>query len=1238
MRELDKLNGVADDASAKGNDAKAEATPGKAPLFVQRSGGSAAPSDPAVVQPIAERGVSSGGSEVPYRAQMEQGFGTSFQNVSFHGGTEAAASSRAIGADAYTMGNSIAMSATPTPHLVAHELAHVVQQQAGAGPSSGVGKAGDSFESEADSAASKVAAGGTSDIAAKYGAITGGMAGSIQRKAVQRYESGEHALLGAGPSYPVGAGDLTLPNGAKVFSGELVAFGDFYSDMVQLQEAPRQEVEALAGMCRLEAVWYQARRMVAQGMGRPEDATAGLVANQAAPGSGGNTLSTPAAANAPHPQGGPNAANLVTLPRIDGSNPIWQNANAIIPGTGVSVAACRQQIFNQFTTVWAAFNVSFDPNTLPETGVGMLRATIGRRRFRGTNDSTPRQGDAQHGTTAAQRGNDPNPWRPNDHEGPAGDPGHLGGDYLDLAQNNLAHFSPDNFFHWKDQHERACRAHAGAHDDQGRAMALASDNFGSHFLTDRFSTGHFVDKAELMTYATGMMVDVAKHNVPGAAKKTDDQLLRAELSSAVAVCFNDPSVLSKWEEGVNEAVANNTVTSGEGRIMRNLTHGMISDMITDVLMESPWRRMGSTPVEPENDFSTPDGRDGADRARGQGPNSLNRGSARADGQSYQLGVGNLAALQVHDALNAIGFTVENGMGDRWRCQGDDHLQQQTMNIANACVQASQAQVRAGASNPDGIKAFLPQHAWMDPSWIADYFQGQWAGAELDPAKISQLQAMVTGAKIDLNVDGGHRPQSDLMTRICHQIMEVLFKPAPTGPSSHEGSHGTGLNISMLKAFLIQRLGDMVSMAYAAASAQDIPQSALELYAPRDNDGHTLPRAANNFVWHGDNITFDLNTTGCAAGTYTLQAKCYNRDMSYDVEQTGMPGYSLVDAQERSHGIHDHDEEYTRVPIQVVVAAQPNGADPNAPVRQRVTVHVPQQGGNWASQNLWYDQLDRYIVVTGDAAGACNIGRSNVELEGMGNPAPADHMPRATGNDATSSPDRDPHAAPGQTGAAAQWVPRIKGIHNDQFKWTGHQCAFRIEVENPPPDNRTVALNVQTWEHNWIESDDLLGQHAVDATFHIGQTVSEWITVAPNPHGDTPYLKVLQNGHKIGESKREGHNSGHNDPAPVPQGQATLAKNFVWNGNVVRFQVEPADAQEVYVDFSTSFEMADLLFGVYAAGSAATSPSAQRVQVVNGWASADAGNISHNISAKVYRDHGLHEKIGESPNRQRHMSW
>jgi hypothetical protein len=72
------------------------------------------------------------------RAEMEARFGADFRDVRVHDGAAAAASAAAIHAKAYTVGRDIAFGAghyaPQTPggeHLLAHELAHVVQQSRG---------------------------------------------------------------------------------------------------------------------------------------------------------------------------------------------------------------------------------------------------------------------------------------------------------------------------------------------------------------------------------------------------------------------------------------------------------------------------------------------------------------------------------------------------------------------------------------------------------------------------------------------------------------------------------------------------------------------------------------------------------------------------------------------------------------------------------------------------------------------------------------------------------------------------------------------------------------------------------------------------------------------------------------------------------------------------------------------------------------------------------------------------
>lgn len=107
-----------------------------------------------------------GGGEIPYRAEMEEGFGADFSDVRAHLGQADAMG--ALGAEAATRGDDghVAFADTaPDKETVAHELAHVEQARHGAGSGGGVAakslsESGDAAEREADAAAAVVAGGG----------------------------------------------------------------------------------------------------------------------------------------------------------------------------------------------------------------------------------------------------------------------------------------------------------------------------------------------------------------------------------------------------------------------------------------------------------------------------------------------------------------------------------------------------------------------------------------------------------------------------------------------------------------------------------------------------------------------------------------------------------------------------------------------------------------------------------------------------------------------------------------------------------------------------------------------------------------------------------------------------------------------------------------------------------------------------------------------------------------------
>jgi len=103
------------------------------------------------------------------REFMESRFGHDFSRVRVHTDAQASASARAVQANAYTVGSDIAFRSglyTPATNqgraLLAHELAHVVQQNSGAPLPSGIdGGPADPLEISADRMAKRALTGST---------------------------------------------------------------------------------------------------------------------------------------------------------------------------------------------------------------------------------------------------------------------------------------------------------------------------------------------------------------------------------------------------------------------------------------------------------------------------------------------------------------------------------------------------------------------------------------------------------------------------------------------------------------------------------------------------------------------------------------------------------------------------------------------------------------------------------------------------------------------------------------------------------------------------------------------------------------------------------------------------------------------------------------------------------------------------------------------------------------------
>jgi hypothetical protein len=125
---------------------------------------------------------------MPYVNQIEQAFGPKnhLSQVKAHIGSQAAAAARHLGAEAYTIGESVAFGAAPSLRTAAHEAAHVVQQRAGVQLKGGLGADGDNYEQNADAVADRVVRGESAQELLKGFPATGASpsSSSIQRQPV----------------------------------------------------------------------------------------------------------------------------------------------------------------------------------------------------------------------------------------------------------------------------------------------------------------------------------------------------------------------------------------------------------------------------------------------------------------------------------------------------------------------------------------------------------------------------------------------------------------------------------------------------------------------------------------------------------------------------------------------------------------------------------------------------------------------------------------------------------------------------------------------------------------------------------------------------------------------------------------------------------------------------------------------------------------------------------------------
>lgn len=132
----------------------------------------------------ARAGLQGPGAPLPQRAVLEAGFGVDLSSVRVHHGPLAEWAVLALGTKAYTVGQDIAFqSASPPLEIVAHEVAHTIQQRGGGTTVQHHGGSS-AHEAEANEAAATVLAGGKAQVTGRVGT------------SVQRWGGSDHYAIG----------------------------------------------------------------------------------------------------------------------------------------------------------------------------------------------------------------------------------------------------------------------------------------------------------------------------------------------------------------------------------------------------------------------------------------------------------------------------------------------------------------------------------------------------------------------------------------------------------------------------------------------------------------------------------------------------------------------------------------------------------------------------------------------------------------------------------------------------------------------------------------------------------------------------------------------------------------------------------------------------------------------------------------------------------------------------------
>lgn len=453
-----------------------------------------------------------GGRSLPFglQTQLEQGFGRSLEDVRVHGGSSAGVA-RDLGADAVTTGSQIVFApgkwrpdTDGGRKLIAHEVAHVLQQRDGRGPSGRtadgslrVTAPGDVLERAADRAAAGALRGDRlgQEVHHVVGSCAGANAGAALPAALM-HSSFEHKILGdLSPSQlrDLSRGKLTTVANKSPLMKKIAEKGD----PRYWQDEDMQGAQEVRDLLR-DVLDPQLAALERWRSGRPALADQQATGTHYNHGWGGQLVQVQCADRTIVATLG----DMNAMPDFFGAYDDLQSVSSgvvqrvldvIHREAYVALQVLRGQLAGEkfqykekkhdFGGVGGDIGIKGKKGGVAFGIPGPAGPIVGAVREVGaTDDLTKGKGGRGADRAAA-------PGMRSDQS------------YTATLARNACHFPPESWLRWRDYHEKARELIDSAtlgDLDQKANEAIARNAFGEHYLQDSFAGGHLINKQFVM--------------------------------------------------------------------------------------------------------------------------------------------------------------------------------------------------------------------------------------------------------------------------------------------------------------------------------------------------------------------------------------------------------------------------------------------------------------------------------------------------------------------------------------------------------------------------------------------------------------------------------------------------------------------------------------------------------------------------------------------------------------------